>query len=200
MGLSGYDLFETKIIVGLGNPGNDYEYTRHNLGFLVVVALAKRLGVTFQLSSLTNGLTADIQKDGKNICLLMPLTYMNKSGIALKHYVQKNDIGLNDVLVICDDLNLEFQQLRIRSKGSDGGHNGLRSVIYHLGSDQFSRLRLGIGQPSRGKDVIDFVLEKFRLEERNNLEEFIGQAVDCCCYWLDHEMEKTMEKFNQKMN
>lgn len=191
---------KTKLIVGLGNPGNDYKYTRHNLGFLVVVEVAKKLNVSFQLSSFTNGLTAEVQKDEKNICLLMPLTYMNNSGVALKHFVIKNDIALDDILVVCDDLNLDFGQIRIRSKGSHGGHNGLNSVIDHLKSDRFPRLRLGIGQPSRGKDVIDFVLEKFNADEKKNLDEFIDQAAECCCHWLDEEIQKTMEKFNRKLN
>lgn len=187
-----------RLIAGLGNPGKDYEYTRHNLGFLVVQRLAKKLKLKFTLSSLTNGMTAQGDFDGQEICLLAPLTYMNNSGVAIKQLISKKELSVEDILVVCDDYNLDFQQIRLRAKGSDGGHNGLSSVIEHLGTEQFARLRMGIGYPPDGKDSVDYVLEEFKKKEKDHLDSFIEEAVSCCVTWLKNGIDAAMDQHNKR--
>jgi peptidyl-tRNA hydrolase, PTH1 family len=171
---------ESRLIVGLGNPGKNYEYTRHNLGFLVVHQLATRLKCGFESSSLTKGLTAKGSLEQKEIHFLLPMNFINNSGPAVKQIMVKEEIALENICIVCDDLNLDFRQLRIRSKGSDGGHNGLGSIIYHLESDAFPRLRMGIGQPKGKADSVDYVLEEFKKDEKRYLEDFIIEAAECC--------------------
>lgn len=186
------------LIVGLGNPGKEYEFTRHNLGFLVVRRLAEELKVNFSLSSFTNGLTVE-GIDGKEpFCLLLPLTYMNNSGAAVKEVVIQKKIDYNKILVICDDLSLPYQQLRIRSKGADGGHNGLASIIQRLESKDFVRLKMGIDRPSQKSDVIDYVLQEFTKQERKYLDEFVNEATQCCLSWMRNGINKSMELYNRR--
>lgn len=182
----------------MGNPGKDYEFTRHNLGFLVVRRLAERLDFKFGLSSLTNGLTAEGLADGHDICLLMPLTYMNNSGVAVQQVVAKREIAPEDVLIVCDDFNLDFGQIRLRGKGSDGGHNGLSSVIERLGTERFARLRIGIGRPTGRKDVVDYVLEEFTKKEKEGLDRVIDDTVACCQAWIHEGIEAAMDRYNRK--
>ncbi len=189
---------ESRLIVGLGNPGKDYEYTRHNLGFLVVRRLAENLKLKFALSSFTNGLTAEGIFEEKTVCLLMPLTYMNNSGVAIHQVMMKREILPENLVVVCDDFNLEFKQTRLRAKGSDGGHNGLSSVIKHLGTEQFVRLRMGIGQPAGKKDTVDYVLEEFKRNEKAYLDDFVDEAASCCCTWLREGVSVAMDQYNRK--
>ena len=129
---------------------------------------------------------------------------MNNSGRAVKPFVQQNEVAFENVLVVCDDLNLDFGQIRVRRRGSDGGHNGLSSIIEKLGSESFARLRLGIGpgpndaSSAKQKDVVDFVLEEFSADEKKVLDDFIQQAVDCCVAWVKDDIEKVMNQFNQR--
>jgi len=190
-------LSEIQLIVGLGNPGNDYEYTRHNLGFLVIRRLAEKLKVKFTLSSLTNGMTGEGTFEEKSICLLMPLTYMNNSGVAVQPIVSKKSLSLEDVLIICDDFNLDFGKIRIRPKGSDGGHNGLSSIIERLGTEQFPRLRLGIGQPADKSKTVDYVLEEFKKKEKSQLNAFTDEALSCCLTWQRDGVHNAMDQFNR---
>jgi len=191
-------LSELRLIGGLGNPGKDYEYTRHNLGFLVVRRLAEKLKLKFALSSLTNGLTAEGTFEDKTISLLMPLTYMNNSGVAVHQIVTKLKLSPEDVLIVCDDFNLDFEQIRLRGKGSDGGHNGLSSIIERLGTEQFARLRMGIGQPTGKKDTVDYVLEEFNKKERECLDSFIDEATSCCLAWLSEGINVAMDQYNRR--
>jgi PTH1 family peptidyl-tRNA hydrolase len=191
-------LAEIRLIGGLGNPGADYEYTRHNLGFLLVRRLAEKLKLKFVLSSLTNGLTAEGTFEDKTICLLMPLTYMNRSGVAVGQVMTKRKLSSEDVLIVCDDFNLDFGQIRLRGKGSDGGHNGLSSVIEHLGTEQFARLRMGIGRPAGKKDTVDYVLEQFKKKEKECLDRFLDEAVSCCLVWLREGVDAAMGQYNGK--
>ncbi|HBO97295.1 MAG TPA: aminoacyl-tRNA hydrolase, partial [Candidatus Omnitrophica bacterium] len=142
---------QARLIVGLGNPGRDYEYTRHNLGFLVVEHLAQKNNLRFRKSSFTNGLTAEGKVAGNDLCCLLPSTYMNNSGAAVKQAVLNKGLDQTDILIVCDDFHLDFGEIRIRSKGGDGGHNGLTSAIEHLGTQAFARVRLGIGSPAKGR-------------------------------------------------
>ena len=187
---------QTRLIVGLGNPGRDYEYTRHNLGFLVVGHLAQKNNLRFRKSSFTNGLTAEGKVTGNDLCCLLPSTYMNNSGVAVKQAVLSKGLDHSDVLIVCDDFHLDFGEIRIRNKGSDGGHNGLTSVIEQLGTQDFSRLRLGIGTPPKGQESVDYVLGKWTAGEKRQLDEFINRATDCCGVWLEQGIHKAMDQFN----
>ena len=189
---------EKRLIGGLGNPGKDYEYTRHNLGFLVVRRLAEKLKLKFALSSLTNGLTAEGMFEDKAICLLMPLTYMNNSGVAVHQVMTKRELSPEDVMIVCDDFNLDFEQIRLKGKGSDGGHNGLSSVIEHLGTEQFARLRMGIGRPTGKKDMVDYVLEEFKKKEKECLDSFIDETASCCLAWLCEGVYAAMDQYNRR--
>ena len=189
---------ELRLIVGLGNPGRDYEYTRHNLGSLAVRCLAEKLKLKFALSSLTNGLTGEGMLEKKVVCLLMPLTYMNNSGVAVRQIMVKKDVLPENVLIVCDDFHLDFQQLRLRAKGRDGGHNGLSSVIQHLGTEQFTRLRMGIGQPADKKNTVNYVLEEFEKNEKMCLDKFIDEAALCCLTWLRDGTAAAMDQYNRK--
>lgn len=187
---------QTRLIVGLGNPGRDYEYTRHNLGFLVVGKLAEKNNLRFRKSSFTNGLTAEGKVAGNEVCCLLPSTYMNNSGVAVKQAVLKRGVDRANVLIVCDDFHLDFGQIRIRNKGSDGGHNGLTSIIEHLGTQDFDRLRLGIGSPVKGEESVAYVLGKWTAAEKKQLDEFIDRATDCCDVWITEGIHKAMDQFN----
>ena len=185
-------------IVGLGNPGSKYRTTRHNLGFLVLEKLAEDFKLKFQSCSFTKAYLAEGSDGGKDFVLFLPMTYVNASGDAVKSLVELKKIQTDRLLVVCDDLNLEFGQIRARTKGSDGGHNGLSSIIERLGTDRFPRLRMGIGQPKKGMDTADFVLEDFNAQEKAALKDFILKAADCCLSCLKTGMEQAMQTFNQK--
>jgi len=192
-------LNENKLIVGIGNPGKEYVFTRHNLGFLVLERLAERLKAKFQLSSLTKGFTAKAKHNGAHVELLMPTTFVNNSGVAVRQYLKKNDLPPENILVVTDELNIAFPQIRIKAKGSDGGHNGLASIIYHLESQNFSRLRMGIGPAPRSKDAhVDYVLGRFTKAEEKQLDEFIDEAVECSFIWLNDGVAQAMDQFNRK--
>jgi PTH1 family peptidyl-tRNA hydrolase len=186
-----------KLIVGLGNPGKEYRYTRHNLGFLVAERIAEQYNVKFRLSSLINGFLAKADTAEHKILILMPVTFMNHSGRAVAKTMSKHGVEESDMLVICDDLNLEFGQLRIRAKGRDGGHNGLGSIIETIGSSDFHRLRLGIGRPHHD-DVVDYVLKTFMPQEQEFVPELIEKAVDCVSLWLSDGINRAMELYNKK--
>lgn len=188
-----------KLIAGLGNPGREYTFTRHNLGFLVVCSLIEKWGWTLKKSPITQAVFAEgILVDGNKCMVVLPTTFMNNSGVALAKIIEKKEIDLNDVLVVCDDLNLEFGHMRLRDQGSDGGHNGLTSIIEHLGTKNFARLRLGIGHPGDKDKVVKYVLSDFSKEEKKNLEAFIKQSADCCEVWLNDGIKNAMDQFNRK--
>lgn len=187
-----------RLIVGLGNPGRDYEYTRHNLGFLVVRSLAAKHHLKIIPSSECQGLTAEGPIRQHMCCLFFPGAFMNKSGVPVKQMMTGKGIDLEEILVVCDDMNLDFGQLRLRRRGSDSGHNGLSSVIYHLGSEDFARLRIGIGSPKSKEDMVDFVLEEFSQKERKQLDGLITEAADCCVAWLTQDLEQAMSQFNKR--
>ena len=187
-----------RLIVGLGNPKEEYQLTRHNLGFLVVEQLAKELKAGFKKSSFIKALVAEVDNQGEAIKLLLPLTYMNNSGQAVKDFFKHRSVSLAEILVICDDMNLEFGQLRLRPKGSAGGHNGLESIIKELATDQFPRLRLGIGQPPSGMDSAQYVLKDFSAQEKKGLTHFILEASECARLWLNQGIDHAMGQCNQR--
>jgi len=186
-----------KLIVGLGNPGKDYQDTRHNFGFQVVTALAKDFGLKLKRSLLFKSFIAQGNIEGNPIMLAMPLTFMNASGVAVKRLVAGKKIELNNLLVVCDDINLQLGDMRLRPSGSAGGHNGLKSVISALSSLDFNRLRLGIARERKSEEMVEFVLSKFSRKETPIVSNIIEKAVDCCGSWISEGLVKTMDKFNK---
>ncbi len=186
----------SKLIVGLGNPGKDYEYTRHNFGFMAVARFAKEKKIEFHKSSSLKGLVGKGSIEGQDIFLLLPMTFMNHSGLAVKEFLKQKNIVPENMLVVCDDLDLLFGQMRVRPSGSDGGHNGLTSIIECLETKDFPRLRLGLGRPNQKDDVVSFVLSTFNAQEKKELNAPLEKAVLCCMSWLTQGMTKTMSKFN----
>lgn len=184
------------LVVGLGNPGPKYEWTRHNMGFLVVDELAQRADVPVQklkFKALTNTVTVG----GQSVLLMKPTTYMNLSGEAVGQAARFYKIPPERVLVISDDVSLPQGKLRVRRSGSAGGHNGLKNIISHLGSDQFPRIKVGVGgKPHPDSDMADWVLSKFVGPDRAAMEEAIGRAADAVACLLAEGVEKAMAKFN----
>jgi PTH1 family peptidyl-tRNA hydrolase len=181
-----------RLIVGLGNPGRNYRYTRHNIGFMIAEALAQRLDTGFKRSFLLKGRLA--QKG--DILLAKPQTFMNLSGQSVKRIAERFKVAVSDIFVICDDLSLPFGKLRLRRRGSAGGHKGLSSVAERLGTQDFARLRIGVGAPKGGVDPADFVLSDFTPEERDELPAVIARACDCALAWRQSDIEKVMAEFN----
>ncbi|MDI6605806.1 MAG: aminoacyl-tRNA hydrolase [Candidatus Omnitrophota bacterium] len=187
-----------KLIVGLGNPGDFYAGSRHNVGFSVLKALSRGLKAPLKRDKGTFSLSARAKYAKQNLMLAMPLTFMNLSGNAVKDLVKKHRIDLDNLLVICDDLDLEFARLKIRPQGSSGGHRGLASIIESLGSDKFARLRIGIGRPGKGPGTSAYVLSPFRGEEKKEMLKVVKRALECCQAWVDEGIIKAMNAFNKK--
>jgi PTH1 family peptidyl-tRNA hydrolase len=186
----------TKLIVGIGNPGKDYAWTRHNLGFLVVDYLAQEFRIKWSHCSFTK---ADSAHDkAKDFYLLKPLNFVNNSGIAVEAFQKKYNILTEDILVVCDDLNLDFKDMRVRPSGTSGGHNGLKSIKEKLESQNFARLRLGIAHPGHKDKVVDYVLEEFTKEEKKELKDFIEEAAKCCQTWLNDGIQEAMNHYNRR--
>ena len=181
---------------GLGNPGPKYEWTRHNMGFLVIDELAERESIPVQrlkFKALTN--TAVI--GGRSVLLMKPTTYMNLSGEAVGQAARFYKIPPERVLVISDDVALPQGKLRVRRSGSAGGHNGLKNIIAHLGSDQFPRVKVGVGgKPHPDSDMADWVLSPFTGQDRKAMEEAISRAADAVTLLLDQGVDQAMAKFN----
>ncbi len=188
-----------KLIVGLGNPGKDYAGSRHNIGFLVIKALAKSCKIPFKKDTATFSLNALVKIDGQNVILAMPLTFMNLSGMAVSALFKKYKIGPDNLLVVCDDLDLGLPRLRIRALGSSGGHRGLKSVIDALGTKGFSRLRIGIGRPENiNIEASEYVLSPFNREEKGQVEKAIERARQCCSIWVTKGVTEAMNIFNKR--
>ena len=185
-----------KIIIGLGNPGKEYEHTRHNSGFAVMDELAKYCGVTITQKKFKS-LVSSTRIGKEQVLLMKPQTYMNNSGEALIEAVKFYQVEMEDILVIYDDLDLPVGKIRLREKGSAGGQNGVKSIIAHLHTQDFKRIRVGIGKDER-VPVIDWVLGKIRKEERALYEEAIVFAKDAAVYAMDHSFIDTMSQFNKK--
>lgn len=182
-----------KIIAGLGNPGKKYETTRHNVGFIVADLLGEALGADIKEKGF-KGLTAQVFRNGEKIILVKPQTYMNLSGECVGELARYYKVDNEDILIIADDLSLPVGTMRLRPKGSSGGHNGLKSLIAHLGGDDFPRLKVGIGYGGPG--VVDHVLGHFGDEEWQTLTKIMAKAVDCTLTWLDKGVDEAMAGYN----
>jgi len=187
-----------KLIVGLGNPGPQYAWTRHNLGFLVLEAFCAQQKAVLRNSPGNHGMLARGLINGVECSLLMPMTFMNDSGVSVKKMVDRAGIPLEDILVVCDDLDLPLGRLRLRPSGSAGGHNGLKSIIQDLGSNQFARLRIGIDSPKNADGTIDYVLANFTPAEKKALPDFIDHALDCVTCWVTEGAQAAMNTYNTK--
>ena len=185
-----------KMVVGLGNPGDEYADTRHNMGFKVIDLLAQTLASDVRKRKF-GARFGTCEFFGKKLILLKPWQFMNRSGQAVAMAMGFYRLSLSDLLVVTDDLSLEPGRLRIRSKGSAGGHNGLADIIEKLGSDEFARLRIGIGDNGRIDSAI-YVLKKPKPEERPVLEEAISRAKETVLCWLENGIDRAMNEFNRE--
>lgn len=183
------------LIIGLGNIGDEYAHTRHNIGFDVVDRLAKNHGVSFAVDR--HAYRAEVKIKGKTFILLKPVTYMNLSGKAVKHHLQLEKMTAAQTLVITDDLALPVGKIRIKPKGSDGGHNGLKSINEHLVSTEYPRMRIGIGSDfSKGRQS-DYVLGKWKADEEPVIAETIDRAVQAIEEFGLAGLQNAMNKYNQ---
>lgn len=185
-----------KGIIGLGNPGTKYRNNRHNLGFMVADEIASRHKLSFR-----SGKGQYVYAHASNLpfFIIKPTTYMNLSGIAVRDFISYNNLNPEDILVILDDLDIEFGRIRFRSSGSAAGHNGMKSIIAHLHTDEITRLRLGIQTEwRRNIPTEDYVLSNFTKEEQTTVSEMVITAADAVEYYLDHSIESTMNRYNQK--
>jgi PTH1 family peptidyl-tRNA hydrolase len=187
-----------KLIVGLGNPGLSYTGSRHNIGFEVVKYFAKSEKIAFKKEKGIKALSGKGKIGSRGTVLSLPLTFMNLSGEAVRLLSKKYKVALSDLLVICDDLDLEFGRIRIRSSGSCAGHRGVESIMNSLKSNEFNRLRIGIGRPSKDIDASDFVLSRFNRREKADIPEIIDKAAACCRKWIGEGAIGAMNSFNRQ--
>lgn len=183
------------MIIGLGNPGKKYEKTRHNIGFQVIDELAERLDAP-AMQSKFNGMYTVVHRPEGKVLLVKPLTYMNLSGECVRPLLDYYDVDVADVIVLYDDLDFPPGELKLRQKGSAGGHNGMKSLIQHLGTDQFKRIRLGIGRPTNGMKVVDYVLANFSKDESAVIQEMVDKSATACMDWLQAPFLEVMNKYN----
>lgn len=184
------------LIVGLGNIGAEYAETRHNIGFKVLDALAEASSAVF--STARYGAVAECRHRGRQLILLKPSTYMNLSGKAVRYWLDAEKIPIENLLVIVDDIALPFGQLRMRTKGSDGGHNGLKNINELLGHNNYARIRFGIGGDFPQGFQVDYVLGKWTDEERKTMPERVGVAVDAIRSFVSVGAAMTMNTYNKK--
>jgi len=185
-----------RLIVGIGNPGPEYARTRHNVGFRVVDLLAKQLGVKVEEAKF-KGIFAVAGLDGLRVGLLKPLTYVNLSGQSVSEAVKKLGLTTEQILVVLDDAQLPLGKLRLRAKGSSGGHKGLQSIIDALGTENIPRLRVGIGSPPEGMDMAAFVLSPFEPEEEAVISQAVEAAAEAAKVWAKEGIETAMQRFNR---
>ena len=193
-----------KLIFGLGNPGERYKNTRHNVGRKVVFELGERLGAktwrekfrgTYAEVQLPEGFAGSFGQEGESLILIGPDTYMNASGECVAAFAWHMKVPLEAMLIVVDDANLPLGKLRMRKSGSDGGHRGLRSISAALGSEDYARLRLGIGAP-RTMEMVDYVLSDFEADEEEMASESVRKAGDAVLTWAGHGCEAAMNRFN----
>lgn len=186
-----------KVIVGLGNPGAQYAETPHNLGFKAIDVFAERLGATWKLEKRFNALVAKALRQGETLWLVKPQTFMNRSGETVGPFLKYYGVSADELIVLSDDCDLPPGRLRVRPSGSAGGHNGLKSLIAHVGTQTFARIRLGAGRtPGEQRGLIDFVLHRYSPEEAKVADETAGLAADALCSWLDNGISETQNRYN----
>lgn len=188
---------DTKLIVGLGNPGPKYLWTRHNAGFIVLDRFAALAGITLTRKSFS-GLCGEVEFKGNRLLLLKPQTFMNLSGRSVAEAIRFHKLTPADTIIIHDDLDISFGQIKCKADGGHGGHNGLRSLHQELGSGGYNRLRVGIGRPSHG-DMADYVLSNFSKDELIALPQLVDGIVDALDMMITEGLPKTMSLYNNKI-
>lgn len=190
-----------KIIVGLGNPGNKYENTPHNVGFAVVDELAVMLSCRLHKGLRFRAGSGRAEVAGQSVLLVKPMTYMNNSGEAVAAIARYHKVDVVDVIVVSDDADLQIGSLRIRAGGGAGGHKGLNSIVQHVGSKEFARVRLGIGRGDGSRQsLVDHVLEPFSRDEKLVMDKMIGQAAKAVICMLESGTDVAMNKFNGRQD
>jgi len=185
----------TKLIVGLGNPGKEYEHTRHNIGFDVIDVLASQTRISVTKKD-CRALVGDGLIGGTRVYLLKPMTYMNLSGESVAQFLRLKPLPLTDLIVVTDDISLPVGKIRMRASGSAGGHNGLKSLIAHLHAQDFPRLRIGVGAPRDASVQIDYVLGSFGKGEKKDVDEAIVTATAALDSWINDGIERAMSRYN----
>ena len=185
-----------KLVVGLGNKGREYENTRHNMGFMLVDRYLQYKNITDKFKDKFNAIYIETTINNEKVIFIKPMTYMNNSGIAVRAFVDFYKLNSEDILVISDDLDLDLGKFRLRRNGSSGGHNGLKSIISHLGTDNFKRLRIGISNDK--DDVINYVLSKFSKKELNDIDTMFDTLVDVLDDYFVMDFTSLMSKYNRK--
>ena len=183
------------LILGIGNIGHDYENTRHNIGFDVLDKLALELKVSFD--SVKLAFRAEAKHKGKKLILIKPNNYVNNSGKSLSYWIKKEKIDTNNILVVCDDLNLYFGNIKIKSKGNSGGHNGLKDIEKFLGNSNYSRIRIGISN-NKNVSMTDYVLGKWTKEEQSKIPFLTNKSIEINFSFLQTGLERTMNFYNKK--
>lgn len=185
-----------KWFVGLGNPGGQYERTRHNVGFMALDRMAAEWGIPWKSNGRCKAIAGEGVVQGEKVAFLKPQTYMNLSGESVRAFMDYYKVKLEDMVVLYDDLDTGFGLIRLRYQGSAGGHNGIKSIIAHSGTQTFNRIRIGISRPAPGYDIADYVLSDFRKEEVKELPVILEKTGKAMEFALAHSFEQTMAKFN----
>ncbi|MGT2951038.1 aminoacyl-tRNA hydrolase [Streptococcus cuniculi] len=187
----------TKLIVGLGNPGDRYEHTKHNVGFMFIDRIAKKANLSFNHDKIFQADIASTFIDGEKVYLVKPTTFMNESGKAVHALLTYYGLDKEDLVVIYDDLDMTVGKVRFRQKGSAGGHNGIKSIIKYLGSQEFDRIKIGIGRPKNGMTVVQHVLSHFETDDHIQIELTLDKLDDFVNFYLqENDAEKIMRKYN----
>ncbi len=184
-----------KIIVGLGNPGERYQGTRHNAGYMALAVLAKRFNLSHPKGQFQSD-TLSTLINGVSVLLVAPLSYMNASGSAVKSALSFYKLAPESLLVVCDDVDLPVGRIRVRSQGGNGGQRGLGDIIQKVGTKEFSRVRIGVGRPPGTMDTADYVLSKFGAGEKSLMEEAFNRAADAAECWVERGIAEAMNRFN----
>jgi PTH1 family peptidyl-tRNA hydrolase len=184
-----------KVIIGLGNPGKKYEDTRHNVGFITIDKISDKWGIPVQQSKF-RAIVGEGRIETEKVLLVKPQTYMNLSGESVAEIIKFYKLTPDDLLVIYDDLDLPTGQLRLRIKGSAGGHNGIKSLIQHLGTQEFNRIKVGIGRPQPGRSVSEYVLQDFPAAERPLIDKAVEHAAHAAVMWTREPFLKVMNHYN----
>lgn len=183
------------LITGLGNPGQKYKNTRHNVGFMVLDRIAEKLSTKIEKVKF-KGLLGDTNYKNEKVLLLKPHTYMNLSGESVKDATSFYKIPIENIIVVYDDMDLPLGRIRIRSKGSSAGHNGLKSIIYQMSSEKFPRVKIGIGKPQNKVKSKGYVLGKFNDEEKEKMDEILDVAADAALVIVEHGVDEAMNRYN----
>ena len=184
-----------KAIIGLGNPGMKYAGTRHNIGFDAVTAIADKYNLSINNKKF-KGVYADGHIAGEKVLLIQPQTFMNLSGECVREVADFYKLNPDEIIIICDDINLDVGRLRIRKNGSAGGHNGLKNIIAHLGTEEFPRIRVGVGEKTEGWDLADYVLARFDKDSEPVIREALANVVGAVETWISEGIDAAMNRFN----